>query len=158
MAKDTKNPFVDFDVTKFMDPSKFIDMSKMMADFKVPGFDVEGMLAAQRKNIEALTAANQLAVEGLQAVLRRQAEIVRQTMEEASSSMTEMLAAGTPEDKVAKQAELVKAQFEKAIANMRELSEMIAKANGEAAEVLSARVSESIEEMKGAIAKAMPKK
>ncbi|MFM2044735.1 MAG: hypothetical protein RLY86_3311 [Pseudomonadota bacterium] len=158
MAKDMKNPFMDFDVTKFMDPSKFMDMSKMMVDFKVPGVDLDGVLAAQRKNIEALTAANQLAVEGLQAVLRRQGEIVRQTMEEASSTMTEMMAAGTPEDKIAKQAELVKAQFEKSIANMRELAEMVAKSNSEAAEVLTSRMTESIEEMKSALAKAMPKK
>ncbi|WP_119678055.1 phasin family protein [Indioceanicola profundi] len=158
MAKDYRNPFMDFDVTKFMDPTKFMDMSRMMADFKVPGVDMEGILATQRKNIEALTTANQLAVEGLQAVMRRQAEIMRQTMEEASSTMSDMMAAGTPEDKVNKQAELIKAQFEKAIANMKELAEMVAKANNEAAEVLSSRVSASIEEMKTTISKSMPKR
>jgi phasin family protein len=149
---------MDFDMTKFMDPTKFTDMTKMMGDFKMPGFDMESMLAAQRKNIEALTAANQLAVEGMQAVLRRQAEILRQTMEESSSVVTQMMAAGTPEDKIAKQADLVKGAFEKALSNMKELSEMVAKSNTEAADVLSSRMKDSLEEIKSAMAKAMPKK
>ncbi|HYE52313.1 MAG TPA: phasin family protein [Azospirillaceae bacterium] len=158
-----KYPFMDFDVTKFMDPSKFADFTKMdftkiAAEYKVPGLDVEGIMAAQRKNIEAVTAANQLALEGVQAVLRRQAEILRQTMEETSSMMSDLIAAGTPEDKVSKQAELAKTAFEKALANMKELAEMVAKSNSEAADVISNRVKESIEEIKSAIAKAQPKK
>lgn len=154
----TKPPFMDFDMSKFMDPTKFMDLSKIMAEYKLPGIDMESVLAAQRKNIEALTAANQLAVEGMQAVMRRQAEILRQTMEESSSMMTEMLAAGTPEDKIAKQADILKAAFEKALANMKELAEMVAKSNTEAAEVLSNRMKDNLEEIKATMAKTMPKK
>lgn len=141
MAKTTGNPFFD------------IDLSKMIAEYKVPGVDVDSILASQRKNIEAVTAANQLAVEGLQAVLRRQAEILRQSVEEAGAMVNEVMTASSPEDKAAKQAELVKAAFEKTLANARELSEMVAKSNSEAADVLSKRVSESLDELKSAIAK-----
>ncbi|ACI99291.1 MULTISPECIES: phasin family protein [Rhodospirillales] len=154
----SKNPFFDFDMSKFMDPAKFMDVTKMMGDFKVPGVDLDQMMQAQRKNIEALTAANQLAFEGLQAVMRRQVEILRQSMEEASSSVSDMMAAGTPEEKVAKQTELVKAAFEKALTNMKEMAEMVAKSNTEAAEVLSNRVKESLEELKVAVSKTQPKK
>jgi len=136
MAKQSAYPFFEMDV------------SKMMSEFKVPGVDMEAIMASQRKNIEAVTAANQLAIEGMQAVVRRQAEILRQTMEETGNMMTEVMSAGTPEDRVAKQAELVKVAFEKALANMRELAEMVAKSNSEAANVISKRVSESLEELK----------
>ena len=125
-----------------------MDISKMVGDFKLPGVDMESLLAAQRKNIEALTAANRLALEGVQAVAQRQAEILRQTMEETSKMVSDLMAAGTPEDRVAKQADLMKSAFEKALANMRELAEMIAKSNTEAAEVISKRVSENLEEIK----------
>lgn len=141
MANPTGNPFFDVDVSKFL------------GDLKVPGIDVESILASQRKNIEAVTAANQLALEGFQAVLRRQAEILRQSVESASSIVSEVIAAGTPEEKAAKQAELAKVAFEKALANAKELSELVAKSNSEAAEVLSKRVSESLEEVKAALAK-----
>lgn len=142
MAKQSSgNPFLEFDVTK------------VLGDFKVPGLDVDAILASQRKNIEAVTTANQLAIEGLQAVLRRQAEIVRASVEEAGSYVNQVVAAGTPEEKAAKQAELVKVAFEKALSNVKELAELVAKSNTEAADVLSKRVSESLDEVKAAIAK-----
>jgi phasin family protein len=140
-ARTTGNPFLDLDFTK------------MATEFRMPGVDMEGVLASQRRNVEALSAANQLALEGVQAVMRRQAEIVRQMMDEARGIMTEMMSVGAPEEKVAKQAELFKTTFEKTVANMKELSEMIAKSNTEAAETLAKRVSESLEEMKSAAGK-----
>ena len=138
-TKPTGNPFLDFDI------------SKALGEIKMPGLDMDSIIATQRKNIEAVTAANQLAVEGLQAVIRRQTEILRQTLEEAGSAATEVIAAGSPEEKASKQAELVKAAFERTLANARELAEMVAKSNTEAADVLAKRVSESLEEVKSAI-------
>ncbi len=135
-----KNPF-DFDVTR------------IMAEFKVPGVDVEAVMTAQRRNIEALTSANQLAIEGMQAVARRQAEILRQTMEEMTRGTQSLLEQGPPEERLAKQTDLVKVAFEKALSNMRELAEMVAKANTEAANIISRRVAESLDEMKHLVAK-----
>ncbi len=76
------NPFANVDFSKF-DMSKF-DITKMMGDVKIPGFDVQAIMDAQRKNIEALNAANQTAVQGMQAVAQRQAEILTQAMNEIS--------------------------------------------------------------------------
>ena len=145
MAKPTAYPFFEMDV------------SKVLAEFKLPGVDVDAILASQRKNIEAVTAANQLAIEGMQAVVRRQAEILRTTLEETGTILTEVLTAGTPEDKAAKQAELVKSAFEKALSNMKELAELVAKSNNEAANVISKRVSEGLDELKTALGKAAKK-
>lgn len=131
-----------------MKPFWDMDVTKLMADMKVPGVDVDGLMASQRKNIEALTAANKLAFEGMQAVATRQTEILRQTMDELSKMMSEMMSAGTPEDRMAKQAEITKAAFEKSLANMKEIAEMIAKSNTEAADVITQRVSATLEEIK----------
>ncbi|MEO1224686.1 MAG: phasin family protein [Pseudomonadota bacterium] len=123
-------------------------MTKFVGDFKVPGIDVDAMLAAQQKNLQAVTEANKLAIEGLQAVAKRQAEVLKQSMEEMASTMQQMMANGAPQDKMARQAELAKEGFEKVLANMKEVSEMVAKSNTEAAEVLSKRISEQLEEIK----------
>jgi phasin family protein len=141
MATPTTYPFFDTDFTK------------IFAEFKVPGFDIESILATQRRNIEAVTAANQLVIEGIQAVLKREAEILRQTIEESTSVLRDLMAAGAPEEKVAQQADLTKASFEKALANLRELAEMVAKSNSEAAEVLTKRIGESLTELKVAVTK-----
>lgn len=144
------NPFADFDLSKMMDPSK------LMRDFKMPGVDVESVVASQRRNLEALTAANQLALEGMQAVAKRQNEILRQMMDEASQAMKDVMAAGSPEDKAARQTDLVKEAFKRAIANMRELAEMVAKSQGEAFDVINKRVTDSLDELKTAVAKKTP--
>jgi phasin family protein len=111
-------------------------------------------MAAQRKNIEALTTANKLAVEGMQAIAKRQSEILAQAMAEVSN-VTQQLsgAASNPQEATAKQAEVAKQAFEKALANMRELAEMINKANTDAFAVINKRVAESLEELKGLVAK-----
>lgn len=143
----TQSPFGDFDVTKLFSPSKFF------SDIKFNGFDVEAVLAGQRRNIEAFTAANQAALQGLQIIATRQAEMVRQSVDEASKAMKEMLAAGSPEEKAARQTELAKAAFERAIANTRELTELAARSQNEAIDVINKRVAQGLDEVKGLIAK-----
>jgi len=130
------------------------DLTKIFSEFRIPGLDIESLVATQRRNIEAVTAANQLAVEGMQAVIRRQGEIIRQMVEESGSAMRDLMSAGAPEQKIAQQADLVKSAFEKALANLRELTEMVAKSNTEAADVLTKRIGDSLTELKSSLQRA----
>ncbi|MDE2164914.1 MAG: TIGR01841 family phasin [Alphaproteobacteria bacterium] len=124
------------------------DFSKAFAGFTLPGFDVEAVLASQRKNIEALTQANQLAVEGVQAVARRQAEITREAIDEASAVLRDIVQPTAPEDRIAKNAELLKQTFERGLATTRELTLMLTKANTEAFDVVAKRVAAGFEEIR----------
>ncbi|CAK0740598.1 Phasin [uncultured Gammaproteobacteria bacterium] len=133
------------------------DVTKLLSNIKIPGVDIEVIVSAQRKNIEALTAANEMALEGIQAVARRQAEILRQTMEETGKLVSDMVAAGGTGNAAVNQAELVKGAFEKALGNMKELAEMVAKSNTDATTVISKRVGEGLEEMKSVMSKALKK-
>ena len=133
------------------------DISKYMGEFKVPGVDVETLVGSQRKNIEALTQANKLAYDGLQAVLKRQVEILRQTMDEVAVVSKDIVELGNPQEKAAKQAELAKDAFERSLSNMRELAEMIAKANNEAFELLNKRFTQNLDEMRDVFVKAAKK-
>jgi phasin family protein len=135
MATNGKHNFLDF------------DMSKVFSGFNFPGLDIDSLVSAQRKNIEAFTQANQLAVEGVQAVARRQVELARQAVDEASSLMREWTAPGAPEERMAKNVELAKTAFEKGVANTRELTELVSKANTEAFGVIQKRFAESLEEI-----------
>ncbi len=143
----TQSPFGDFDVTKYFNPAK------LFSDIKFNGFDVETVLAGQRRNIEAFAAANQAAFEGLQTIAKRQAEMVRQSVDETNKAVKEMFAAGSPEEKAARQAELTKAAFERAVSNTRELTQLVARSQSEAIDVLNKRVAASLDEVKGLIAK-----
>jgi phasin family protein len=139
MATTSHNPFMDF--------------TKIAGQFKMPNFGADALIEAQRKNIEAVTAANRIALEGVQALTQRQVEIVRQAWDESASAVEKLSAAGKPEEKLAKQAELAKQVLEHGLANLRELTEMGAKSNSEAAELISQRVVEGFDEMKAEIEK-----
>lgn len=141
-----------FDFAKLMsefDPTKVMgEMSKAFAAYKVPGVDVDLLVQSQRRNVEALTTANKAVLEGVQAVLNRQSEILQQTLEAATTGAKELASASSLQDATVKEAELVKQSFEKALANMRELAELMAKSNTEAFEAINRRIAESLEEIK----------
>ncbi|MCC7219402.1 MAG: phasin family protein [Candidatus Contendobacter sp.] len=152
MSTNPFNPFSNVDFSKF-DLSKF-DMTKMMGDVKIPGFDMEAIVATQRKNIEALTTANQMAVQGMQAVAQRQAEILSQAMSEVSAIAQQLASsASNPQEMTTKQAELARKGFEQALANMRELAEMVSKSNTDAFAIINKRVTESLQELKSLVVK-----
>ncbi|MCU0893496.1 MAG: phasin family protein, partial [Rhodospirillales bacterium] len=84
-------PQAMFDMSKFMkevDPGKMMEeFSKMLKQYNLPGVDMDALMASQKKNLEALTQANRIALEGMQAVAERQAKILQETMNEASNAV-----------------------------------------------------------------------
>jgi phasin family protein len=149
MAK--ANPFFDFDPTKMPEFGKLPDYSKLLSEFKFPGLDMETWMSVQKRNFEALTAANQLAVQCAQSVAQRQTELLRQAIDEARRVTAEMTGTASPAQKAARQAELAKEAFTVATANMRELAVMVTKSSNEAFDVISKRVTESFDEIKAAL-------
>ena len=137
MADSQSRPsFFDFDVTK------------MIADFRFRAFDVEALMACQRRNIEALTQANQLTVEAAQAVARRQIEIARQTLEDMSALLRDLVQPGSTEDRIAKNTEYAKQILEKSVSNGREITLLATKAGTEAADVLHRRACQGLDEIR----------
>ncbi len=130
------------------------DLSKMFADMKMPAMpDMSGLMTAHQRNIEALTAANKVAMEGAQAFARRQAEIVQQSVSEITEAMKSFSGIDAPQDKAAKQADMLKHTYERGVANLRELGDLISRSNGEAVELLNHRFVEAMEEVKTLAAK-----
>ena len=123
-------------------------MTKVFGNFRMPGLDVETIIAMQRKNLEAFTQANQLAVEGARAVAQRQAEIIQQAVEHVSTMVHDLTQPGAPEERVARNVEGAKQAFERGVANARELTELATKANVDAFNVISTRFTESLDEMR----------
>ena len=133
---DARTPFFDFDVTK------------MFADFRFRPFDVEAVWAAQRRNIEAFTQANQLAVEGAHALVKRQIEMTQQTFEDMSTMLHDMTQPSSTEDRIAKNTEFAKKVIDKSLSHGREIAALAAKAGSEATEVLQKRATEGMDEMR----------
>ena len=104
----------------------FPDVAKMIERLKVPGLDVSGFLDAQRKNIEAITQANQAAYDSMRELAKRQMDILQETAAEWQAAMSE--AAKREGTNAARRADAAEKAFGKAFGNMRELAEMASKA------------------------------
>ena len=130
------------------------DFSKLMGQFQVPGVDWQGLIAAQQKNLEAVAKANQVLFEGASAVMRRELEVLQAAMDEAVASSQELMrGGGDPQANAARRMELARAAFERALENMRELSELAARCNREALDVVNRRTLEAFDEMRAALAR-----
>lgn len=151
------NPFLDPKQNPFFDPAKnpFLnnDFASSMASYKSPNMDISDVFASQKKTFEAIAAANKTAVEGMQAVFKRQSEIVKGIMDEAAVAASSVDPKAAPEKAAASQIDAVKGAIEDSVSNLRELSEMVAKSQTEAFEILNARLTESLEEVKSTVAK-----
>lgn len=148
----TKNPFA-FDADKLSEMFKAPDLNKLFEGMKVPGFDMTALMDTQKKNVEALVAANRAAAAGYQDFYKKQMAIFEETMSGAQAQIASMGENLGP-DSAAKQADLYKVAFEKALANMTELAEAAKKANEEAFAIVSARVKESLAELQALAPKA----
>ena len=125
------------------------EMNRMFSQMKTPAMpDMTVLMTAHRRNMETLSAANRVALEGAQTVARRHMEIMQQTMSELTDTMRQVTTPEAPQDKAAKQAELLKQSYERAVGNMRELSELIQRSNSEAVDLLNSRFMEAVDEVK----------
>ncbi|MCX4162687.1 MULTISPECIES: phasin family protein [Paraburkholderia] len=124
----------------------FGDVFKLLEQFKLPGFDVPAIMEARRKDVEALVTANQTALQGMQSLAQKQAEMLRSTLGELQSLATKVSAAGaTPS---AQTAELVQQSLHKALADMQQLAQAAYKSQAESYAVIAKRVEENVEELK----------
>ncbi len=131
------------------------DMTRMFTDMKMPTMpDTSAMMAAYKRNMEVLSEANKIALEGAQTVAKRHMEILQQMMTELSDNLKSLTVTENPQDKAAKQTELLKHAYERAVANTKELSDLIQHANGEALALLNKRFVEAVDEMNALVAKA----
>lgn len=143
-----------FDAEKMAEMFKTADVSKMMEQMKVPGIDAEAMMAAQKKNVDALVAANKAASAGYQDLFKKQVAVFEETMAAAKTQLASMGENAMTADGAAKQAELLKAAYEKAVANMTDLAEAAKKANEDAYGIFEARVKESMADLQALAPKA----
>jgi phasin family protein len=138
----TKSPFPEFDF-------KWPKMDQGFWErFTVPGIDSSALMQSQQKNFEALVNANQKAAEGYQALLRRQGEILGETMRSIQEAANELMQANDGRELPKKQAELIEKTIGNALKYMQELAELTITANTDTMNVIQDRARESVAEMR----------
>ena len=140
-----QNPFGDFFSQN--------DFSKFFENHQSMPFDMQGFMETQRKNIQAISDAQTIAVENMQAIAQRQSTILSQMVEDNTVIAKEFMAEGTPEEKIAKNADLFKKSYERSVKNMNEISDMLNQSSNEASEIINKRVKATLNEVKTSMEK-----
>ena len=137
----SRSPNEQFNPTKMLG-----EFTKMMEQFKLPGIDVAAIMEARRKDFDALAAANQVALQGMQSLGQKQAEILQTTLTQLQS-LVQLTLSGSTTEKSAKTGELVQQALHNTLANMQELAEAGYKAQADTFAVVTKRAQENIQEL-----------
>ena len=125
----------------------FGDLTKMIAQFKLPGIDTAEIVEARRKDIDALVQANQAAYEGMQALAKKQAEMLTQAMQDIQAAV-KAAAGGVGVVDSGKQGELARKAYEKVLGDMKELAEIARKSQADAMVSITQRCTQHLDEVK----------
>jgi phasin family protein len=136
--------------------AQLTDLTKVLTQFAASGFPTDHVASVQRRNFEAVAAATQVTAESWLTVYRRQVEIFTEAAVEGTNGLQHFWSPAAPDEKLAQHADVLKVTFEKGLTNLREVSQILTKANAEATDLLAKRVTESLAELKGIVAKTQP--
>ncbi len=133
-----------------------LDATKFLGTFELPKMDVDVMVEGQRKNMDALSAAQKSCVEGAQKLFKYQVDTIQKITDEFNASFKEITSAKTPQESVVKQTELMQKAFEQALGRTREMTELVVKSNTDARAPLNKRFTEGLDEFGQMFKKAAP--
>lgn len=140
---------------KFLNP----EMMQLMPAFRPFPFEIKSIMESARRNMQACAEAQQMMIEGCQTLAQRQRDMMSQAIEDQMSLMRALMADGTPEEKIARQADMMKKCYEHMAADCREMQEMTSKSTYACCDIMNARVSGTLREVRDTMRaqKAAPK-
>ena len=115
-------------------------------NFQTPSFDVSSAIAQHRKNLEALTAANQAFTQGAQKIATKSAEFLRDHVEQSLNASRDLLTNQTPDTNNAKRSQYSRDAVTNSVNQLREIFELATKTQFEAFDILNRRMTQSLQE------------
>jgi phasin family protein len=122
------------------------DLTRLMTQFKVPGVDLAPIIESRRKDMEALVASNRAAYDAMQALARKQTELMTQAMQTIQQSMQGVAASPAAIDP-ARHMKLISDAYQKALSDLKEFAEIARKSQVDAMSGIAHRAGESLKEM-----------
>ena len=128
------------------------DLTRMWSQLKLPSIRIAELLEVHRKNASALTSANQVVFDGLTTLAQRQGELIKATVNDCSKVTYDVLSGASLAEKATKQADAARDICVSNVAGLQELSGIVLKTNATAVDILNARVSEALAEVRALFA------
>jgi len=134
------------------DTTSYIEMlRKFGSDLGLPKLDVDKLIEAQKKNIDALSESARVAAQGAQSVAQKQREVLEAGLREATTLARGYQPLGKLQDNLALQTEFAKKVFEIAVKGAQESATTARQSTGEAVKIIQNRLKESFEELRGSV-------
>lgn len=135
-----KKPAAKATAGKTPNVPSFDDLTKLVQGLKLPNIDMQALAEWQRKDMETLAEANSQAYEGIQALVSRRNEILRETLAQWQDALKNPVG----KDGLAGQADAAKAGVQQAVTHFRELAAMEAETRKKTWKVVQDRMQENM--------------
>ena len=130
----------------------YLDMLKSFGkNFGLPQVDVEKLIDANRKNLEALAESAKVAAGGAQSVAQKQREVFEAGLREAQALARGFQPMGSPQEILGKQTEFVRKVFDISVQGARDSAELSRQSAAEAAKIIQERMKASLAELRGSV-------
>jgi phasin family protein len=130
----------------------YLDMlRKFGSEVGLPKLDVDKLIEAQRKNIDALERSTQAAVGGAQSVAQKQREVFEAGLREASTLARGFQPLGNLQENLARQSEFVKKVFEIAVNGAQDSAQVSRQSTSDAVSIIRDRLKEGFEELRASV-------
>ena len=116
------------------------------SDLGLPKVDVDQLIEAHRKNLDALDRSGRIVADGAKSIADKQREIVETTLREATDLARDFKPTGDPREVLVKQTEFAKKAFDSALQNTRDITELATKTTSDATAIIRDRLRESLSE------------
>ncbi|MCG5535928.1 phasin family protein [Ectothiorhodospira mobilis] len=144
------NPFDVSELMYLFDPNRYMEqVRRLMQQYGLPSMDPQVLMEAQRRNMEAVVAANRTLLEGTEALMRHQADLMREVFEEMNRSAGQLSADEDPAQRAARQMDMVGRIYDHLSGHLREASQQVLRTQEATMTQLDARFRDSLQELRG---------
>ena len=120
------------------------DLRRLLDAIKLPKVDVQGLIEARGKDVEALLAANRRAFEGYQEFNRKQAEILARTLQQLQSGARDLTSGQPAQANLSGAAQRAQQLFNQALTDMQAMAEVAARTHEDVVTIVNRRIGEGL--------------
>jgi len=132
--------------------ASYIDMlRKFGSDLGLPKLNVDELIQAQKKNIDALGESAKVAAQGAQSVAKKQREVLEAGLKEAKTLARQYKPLGKVHENIALQTELARKVFEITVQGAQESASTARQSTTEAVKIIQNRMKESLREIRASV-------
>lgn len=139
------------------DTTSYIEMLKKFgSDIGLPKLDVDKLIEAHKKNIDALSQSARVAAQGAQSVAQKQREVLEAGLREAATLAREYKPLDKIHENIAAQTEFAGKVLEITLKGAADSATAARQSTADAVKIIQDRVKESFEEIRSSIGRNRP--